>query len=33
MEGKETTTHLRRFEPDALLIVSSGNSSDPTIAN
>jgi signal transduction histidine kinase/DNA-binding response OmpR family regulator len=33
MGGKEATTHLRRIDPDVLLIVSSGYSNDPVIAN
>jgi CheY-like chemotaxis protein len=33
MGGKEAATHLCRIDPDAVLIVSSGYSNDPVIAN
>lgn len=33
MGGKEAATHLSRIDPDAVLIVSSGYSNDPVIAN
>lgn len=33
MGGREAATQLRRIDPDAVLIVSSGYSNDPVIAN
>ncbi len=33
MGGKEAAIHLSRIDPDAVLIVSSGYSNDPVIAN
>lgn len=33
MGGREAATHLRGIDPDAVLIVSSGYSNDPVIAN
>jgi CheY-like chemotaxis protein len=33
MGGKEAATHIGRIDPDAVLIVSSGYSNDPVIAN